>query len=115
MYQAIFIGVHYECGVIVSRVDFRTVGSSHFGSIVSIIGSRNNRKKYFFRARTICRPVFCFIHDVREKRFKNLKTYFQTNGAVPRTHGNKAIASSFDVVEHVKHFIENYGAVNGLY
>ena len=54
-----------------------------------------------------------------EKRFKNLKTHFQTNGAVPRTHGNKAMdskkATPFDVVEHVKHFIENYGAVNGLY
>ena len=74
---------------------------------------------YFFRARTICRPVFCFIHNVSEKRFKNLKTHFQTNGAVPRMHGNKAMdskkATPFDVVEHVKHFIENYGAVNGLY
>ena len=101
MYQAIFIGVHYECGVNDCLLEAETT------------------EKNFFRARTICRPVFCFIHDVSEKRFKNLKTHFQTNGAVPRTHGNKAMASKkatpFDVVEHVKHFIENYGAVNGLY
>ena len=84
MYQVIFIGVHYECGVIVSRVDFRLEAETN---------GKREMTTYFFKARTICRPVFCFIHDVSEKRFRNLKTHFQTNEAMPRTQGNKAMAS----------------------
>ena len=59
-----------------------------------------------------------FLHVIAEKILKNLQKHWMSNGAIPRTHGNKGKlppnAFSFDTVNSIVKFIKNYVVANGL-
>ncbi|XP_070552474.1 uncharacterized protein [Ptychodera flava] len=62
--------------------------------------------------------VLRYIHNLGEKRFKNLKAHYKTHGVVPRDHGRRGKrpvnAYSFEVVQDVVKFLLRYADDNGL-
>ena len=43
---------------------------------------------YFHQGKPVCHKMFRFLHNIGEKRLKNLITSFKDNGLRPRLHGN---------------------------
>ncbi|XP_070564468.1 uncharacterized protein [Ptychodera flava] len=64
------------------------------------------------------KKVWRYIHNLGEKRFKNLKAHYKTHGVVPRDHGRRGKrpvnAYSFEVVQDVVKFLLRYADDNGL-
>ena len=74
--------------------------------------------KFAYDHRLVCKSAFCFLHVIGEKVLKNLQKHLKSNGAIPRTHGNKGKlppnAFSFNTVNSIVKFIKNYAVINGL-
>lgn len=81
-----------------------------------------NRKRfrfeYTFDGNSVCRVAFGVLYDIGQKTLKNLKHHLQTNGPVPRIHGNKnrkpKHALDFHTVEKCVQFIVSYSEENGI-
>ena len=62
--------------------------------------------------------MFLYLHDIGEKRLKNLMKHFKKNGLTGRTHGNTSRqphnAHSLSTVNAVVTFILNYSEQNSL-
>ncbi len=82
--------------------------------IVSLIMSYN----FGFQGHPVCRKSFMFLHNISEKRYKNLCKHFDKNGLTPRVHGNtgRRPVRSFgpETERHALVFIEHYAAVHAM-
>lgn len=74
--------------------------------------------KYVFDENEICETAFLHIYSLSIKKWKIIRTHYQTSGFTPIIHGNKRRKSShaltFEIVLHVLTFIVNYANVHGL-
>lgn len=75
---------------------------------------------YYFRGVTICRKMYFYIHDLGEKRYKNLVKHFDSAGLTDKVHGlfgkakNRTNVISADITEKVVAFIRNYTEHHGI-
>lgn len=54
-----------------------------------LIDKKRRRYMYNYDDREICKHAFLLIHDIGEKRLKNIAHHLKQNGPIPRSHGNK--------------------------
>ena len=75
---------------------------------------------YYFRGVSICRKMYFYIHDLGEKRYKNLVKHFDSSGMTDKVHGlfgkakNRTTDISVDILEKVTTFIKNYAEHHGI-
>ena len=50
---------------------------------------------YLHQRKPVCAQMFCFLHGIGKKRFKNLVKSVKTNGLASHTHGAKWLASAW--------------------
>lgn len=83
-----------------------------------LIDKKRRRYMYNYDDREICKHAFLLIHDIGEKRLKNIAHHLKQNGPIPRSHGNKGRkpnhALKFDDIKKVVNFVLRYGEENGL-
>lgn len=83
-----------------------------------LIDKKRRRYMYNYDDREICKHAFLLIHDIGEKRLKNIAYHLKKNGPIPRSHGNKGRkpnhALKFDDIKKVVNFVLRYGEENGL-
>ena len=82
------------------------------------VEQQKNYSKYFHYGQQVCPFTFLFLHNIGEKRLKNLIKHFKNNGFTPRIHGNTKClpkhALSFTTIECVVRFLVDYADQNGI-
>ena len=76
------------------------------------------RQEYFFSWRQVCRETFAFAHGVNRKKIDAIARSLDSDGLIPRTHGNTGKspkhALTLHDVENIKQFLNCYGNKFGL-
>ena len=76
------------------------------------------RQEYYFNGRQICRETFAFAHGVNRKKIDAIARSLDSDGLVPRTHGNTGKSPKHALtlrdVENIKQFLISYGNKYGL-
>ena len=76
------------------------------------------RQGYFFSGRQVCRETFAFAHGVNRKKIDAIACSLDSDGLIPRTHGNTGKspkhALTLHDVENIKQFLIRYGNKFGL-
>ncbi|XP_062610795.1 uncharacterized protein LOC134272593 [Saccostrea cucullata] len=92
----------------------------------SVTQSKKHREKererpfqeYYFNGCRVCRTTFCFVHAVERKKLHKVARSLDTEGFLPRTHGNsgKAPHNSLSVTDRdrIKTFITKYASDHAL-
>ena len=79
---------------------------------------KRTRYGYTFLGHSICRHAFETIFDIGKRALENLTSHINTNGKVPREHGNKgrrpSNVFSFEEIKNAITFIETYALEYGL-
>ncbi|XP_060577599.1 uncharacterized protein LOC132734769 [Ruditapes philippinarum] len=95
------------------------------GSLLKI-GAQETRKgkrkrvryRYTFDGKTVCKSVFCHINDIGQRTVKSLLKHLNSNGPVPRIHGNTgrkpSHAVKYEDVRFCVDFLLLYAEINGL-
>jgi hypothetical protein len=76
-----------------------------------------SRSTYMFHGIEVCRKFFSMVFGCGEKRLKNVKKQFLSEGVSARQHGNvhKAVASNdFEKRRGAREFIQNFAENNAL-
>ena len=73
---------------------------------------------YYIHGIKICQSTFLFLHRISRNRYLRVVALYNEEGLVPSVHGNKGRLPtntlSFELVEAVKTYIENYARAHGL-
>ena len=76
------------------------------------------RQEYFFNGLQVCRVTFAFADGVNRKKIDSIAHSLDSDGLVPRTHGNTGKspkhALTLQDVENIKQFLICYGNKYGL-
>ena len=80
--------------------------------------SQQRHTMFLHGGHRVCQKMFLYLHDIGEKRLKNLMKHFKKNGLTGRTHGNTSRqphnAHSLSTVKAVVTFILNYSEQNSI-
>lgn len=75
-------------------------------------------QEYYFNGYRVCRTTFCFVHAVERKKIHKIARSLDTEGFLPRKHGNagKAPHNSLTVTdrERIKTFLTKYASDHAL-
>ena len=76
------------------------------------------RYRYTFHGKSVCKSVFCHINDIGQRTLKSLLKHLNTNGPVPRVHGNTGKkphhAVKYEDVRFCVDFMLLFSEINGL-
>ena len=79
---------------------------------------KRKRYAYNFSGQEVCKNCFLYVHNMGEKRLKNLIKHVSTEGITPRSHGNTGRkpkhSMSFEDASRIVNFIVEYARENGL-
>ena len=73
---------------------------------------------YYFQGVRICQATFLFLHHISRNRYLRITELYTKEGLTVSEHGNSGKlpkhSCTFEQVEEVKRFIENYARAHGL-
>ena len=91
------------------------------GKLAALSRSDRDLRKhtgFLHGGKRVCKKTFLFLHDIGEKRLKNVMKHYQQNGLTVRIHGNTKRsphnALSFFTVKNVVTFVLHYSEQHSL-
>ena len=86
------------------------------GSVTADV--KRKRYAYYFNGHEVCKKCFLYVHNVGEKRLKNLIKYVSTEGITPRRHRNigkkPKHAMLYEDASRIVNFLVEYARENGF-